>query len=110
MVDGISYPYWDKRFGWKTAGARHDSLGGRAITTVFYSNAQAQRIGYSIVAGPAITIPKSKVLKAGGVTFWALDRGGATILTWRRRGHTCILTSSDVGAQTMLGLARWHET
>jgi anti-sigma factor RsiW len=109
-VDGIAYPYWGKRFGWKTAGARTDRLGGRMITTVFYTNSRAERIGYSIVAGDALALPSGHVVWQAGVQFRLLQSGGATVLTWRRAGHTCILTAKGVSSGTMLALAGWQRS
>ena len=37
-VDGISFPYWEERFGWRSTGARSDHLDGRTVTTVFYQD------------------------------------------------------------------------
>ena len=36
-VDGVAFPYWQERFGWRATGARTDTVGGRGVTTVFYS-------------------------------------------------------------------------
>jgi anti-sigma factor RsiW len=109
-VDGIAYPYWGKRFGWETDGARTDRLGGRTITTVFYRNAHAQRIGYSIVAGDALTVPAGHSVTQGGVSFRVLDVSGTTVVTWRRAGHTCILTARSVSSTTLLRLAGWQRS
>jgi anti-sigma factor RsiW len=109
-VDGIAYPYWGKRFGWKTDGARTDRLAGRTITTVFYANSQAQRIGYSIVDGDALAQPTGQTVERHGVSFRVLQAGGATVLTWRRAGHTCILTARDVPSKTLLALASWQRS
>jgi hypothetical protein len=109
-VDGIAYPYWGKRFGFKTDGARKDRLGGRAVMTVFYSNAKSQRIGYSIVAGSALDIPAGKTWKWSGVSFQVVSATDTTIVTWRRGGHTCILPSQGVASQTLLHLASWQRS
>jgi hypothetical protein len=109
-VDGIAYPYWGKRFGWKTDGARSDRLGARTITTVFYKNARAQRIGYSIVAGEALALPAGRAVKRAGVSFRVLNAGGVTVVTWRRDGHTCILSARAVSSSTLLALASWQRS
>jgi hypothetical protein len=110
-ADGIPYPYWNRRFGWRTAGARSDRLGGHTVTTVFYSNPGAGRIGYAIVGGRALPIPgESRAINSRGVHFWVLNSAGATVLTWRRAGHTCILVGSGVSAKTLLTLADWQAT
>jgi hypothetical protein len=107
---GIPYPYWDRRFGWHTAGVRTDRLGGRAITTVFYATSSARRIGYSIVDGRALAIPSGSQPEVWhGVRFDVLHPAGTTtVVTWRRDGHTCILVGSRVSARTLLTLANWQ--
>jgi hypothetical protein len=107
-VDGISYPYWGGSLGWRTAGARTDHLGGRTITTVFYADSAARRIGYAIVAGRALPLPHGAVVSRRGVTFHVLTAtSGVTIVTWRRAGHTCILVARGVNAGTLMHLATW---
>jgi hypothetical protein len=109
-VDGVAYPYWGKRFGWRTSGARTDRLGGRTIMTVFYTDARSRRIGYSIVAGPALSAPDARLVRAGGTSFRVLRQDGATIVTWRRDGHTCVLAGRGVSQSTLLALAGWQHT
>ncbi len=106
---GISYPYWGGKLGWKAVGARTDTVGGRTVTTVFYTNSRAQRIGYSIVAGSALAIPAaSTAVEHRGVGFHVLNHAGPTIVTWREAGHTCILTARGVSAGTLMRLATWQ--
>jgi hypothetical protein len=106
---GIAYPYWNRRFGWQTAGARSDTLGGRMVTTVFYANSAGRRIGYSIVAGRALPIPGGgQAAVWHGTRFDVLHTGASTVVTWRRAGHTCILVGSKVSAKTLLTLADWQ--
>ena len=51
-VGGVTFPSWERAFGWRATGARTDTVGGREVTTVFYANSRGQRIGYAIAAGP----------------------------------------------------------
>jgi hypothetical protein len=104
-VEGLSYPYWGGRRGWPAAGARRDRLGGRTVTTVFYVTHGGARIGYAIVAGRPLGEPSAgTVIERGGVRFRVLDTGGATVVTWREGGHTCILAARGVPAGTMVRL------
>lgn len=108
---GIAYPYWGQRFGWQTSGVRSDRLNGRTVTTVFYVSPHGRRIGYSIVAGPALALPSGGHSAIWNNTrFDVLHPHGATLVTWRRAGHTCILIATDVSAKTLLTLARWQAT
>jgi len=113
-VEGIAYPYWQGNFGWQTDGARVDHLQGRTVTTVFYtrnastSTGPAGRIGYAIVAGPALPLPGGNVRTVRGVRFHILASAGATVVTWRRAGHTCILVARGVASNTLVHLAAWE--
>lgn len=104
-VEGLAYPYWGGRRGWPAAGARRDRLGGRAVTTVFYASPSGARIGYAIVAGRPLAEPSAGTsLVRGGVRFRVLSAAGATVVTWREGGHTCILAAHGVPARAMVRL------
>ena len=106
---GIDYPYWGGKLGWQTVGARTDTVGGRTVTTVFYTNSRARRIGYSIVSGAALAISAgSASVQRHGVSFHVLSHANPTIVTWREAGHTCILTARGVSAGTLMRLATWQ--
>ncbi len=106
---GIDYPYWGGTLGWKAIGARTDTVGGRTVTTVFYTNSRARRIGYSIVAGDPLAIPVgSSSVERHGVSFHVISHTNPTIVTWREAGHTCILSARGVSAGTLMRLATWQ--
>ncbi len=106
-VAGISFPYWSGR-GWRATGARTDSFGDRAVETVFYNSADYGRVGYSIVAGAPLAVGRTQqVLRGGGVVYSILSADGATVVTWQREGHTCVLASRRAPASALLALAGW---
>jgi hypothetical protein len=106
-VEGVAFPYWEERFGWRSAGARVDRAGGRAITTVFYADPAGRRIGYTIVSGRAIPTRGGTVAWRAGVPYRLLARAGAVVVAWRRGGHLCVVSGRGVGAATLLRLAGW---
>jgi len=107
-VDGIAFPYWDDRFGWRSAGARTDRLDGRTVTTVFYANSRGQRIGYAIVAGtPAPNASGGVVSWRRGTPYRLLTQDGMHLVTWRRDGRLCVVTGRGVDSATLLALASW---
>ncbi len=109
-VDGVEFPYWEDRFGWRSTGMRGDEFAGRAITTVFYSNASGRRIGYAIVAGhPAPRISGGAVFWRGGVPYRLLSEDGASVVSWLRDGHLCVLSGRAVSGATLLRLASWSD-
>jgi hypothetical protein len=109
-VDGVAFPYWEHR-GWNAVGARKDRVGGRPVTTVFYTNAHGQRLGYAIVGGT----PPPRV--GSGPVAWnhrtayhlvTLD-SGARAVVWLRSGRLCILAGRGVDSTTLLRLASWDD-
>jgi hypothetical protein len=109
-VDGIHFPYWDRPFGWRASGERVDSLDGRTIRTVFYSDARGRRIGYAIVAGaPAPAIDGGGVHWRKGTAYRLTKAHGAPVVTWLRDGRLCIVSGRGVDARTLLALASWQD-
>jgi hypothetical protein len=106
-VGGVSFPYWKERFGWRSTGVRSDHLGGHAVTTVFYANAEGVRIGYAIASGTAPAVQGGSVVRRWGVPYRVLSHDGAVVVTWRRAGHLCVVSGRGVSAQTLLSLASW---
>ena len=106
-VGGVAFPYWKERFGWRGSGARSDTLGGRAVTTIFYSNAGGQRVGYAIVAGPAPASGSGSLVRRWGVSYRLSSQDGANVVVWQRGGHLCVMAGRGVSPRTLLNLASW---
>jgi hypothetical protein len=106
-VEGVSFPYWKERFGWRSSGARGDTLAGRVVTTVFYTDNKGRRIGYAIVSGRAPTTSGGATIKRWGVSYRVLTHDGATVVTWQRGGHLCVMAGRGVSARTLVSLASW---
>jgi len=109
-VEGISFPYWTERFGWRASGAREDRLAGRTVRTVFYVDAKGQRVGYAIVAGtPAPTTPAGVAHWHDGTAYKLTSQHGAKVVTWLRSGHLCVISGRGVPTSTLLMLASWDD-
>jgi hypothetical protein len=106
-VGGVPFPNWRKKFGWRTTGERSDELGGRRTATVFYGK-KGHRLGYTIVDGSPLTVPKdaTRVVR-NGTELHTFRKDGRLVVTWRRGGRTCVLVGADVGRDVMLKLAAW---
>jgi hypothetical protein len=104
---GIAFPSYQRTSDWVPTGARHDSLDGRAVTTVFYRAGvgAGARVGYSIVAGAALAYPSGRSQTDGGVRYVFTRLGSATLVTWRRQRHTCVIAGRGVDDRTLLSLA-----
>jgi anti-sigma factor RsiW len=107
-VEGVRFPRWEGSFGWRADGARTDSLRGRGATTVFYSR-RGRRIAYTIVAGPALHPPgRAPATSRGGTELRTLRIGDRLMVTWRRKGRTCVLSGVRVSRPELLALASWR--
>lgn len=107
-VDGVAFPYWGGRLGWRATGARSDRIGGRTVTTVFYSDGRGRRMGYAIVAGtPAPRLSGGVVVWRGTTPYRLLDEDGVQVVTWLRDGRLCVLSGRGVDYTALLRLASW---
>jgi hypothetical protein len=110
-VGGVTYPSWQDEFAWKASGARVDKADDRRAVTVFYDNPAGDRIGYTIVDGKALDEPSGPSLQQGTERYVILRKGDRTIVTWRRGGHTCILSGpAKLSQDKLLALASWSGT
>jgi anti-sigma factor RsiW len=106
-VEGLAFPAYARPFGWQPVGVRRDRVDGRSATAVFYEKA-GRRIAYVIVAGKGLPRPDGgAAVERSGVVFQTLELGGRPAVTWRRVGHTCVLTG-DATRQELLALASWR--
>jgi len=106
-VAGVRYPYWDDTFGWRAAGARTDSLGGRRVRTVFYVK-DGHRIGYAIIPGSPLSPPAATAQRyIAGTRLRSFTAQGRDVVTWTRGGHTCVLSGTGVSRRLLYKLAAW---
>lgn len=107
--EGMPFPYWEDRFGWHATGERTDRVGGRVLTTVFYRRG-AERIAYTIVSGNSL--PPAKAIRTtirGGTVLAGSWSAGRPVVTWLRRGHTCVLSGGPgVSFGALMQLAGWR--
>lgn len=107
--DGVPFPNYTAKFGWKPAGTRTDTVDGHAARTVFYTKG-GRRIGYTILGGSFVDHPgdaRSSIREK--TKLWRYDADGRVAVTWKRRGHTCILSGDrDVPQAELLDLAGWR--
>lgn len=102
---GISFPDWAARFGFKAAGVRRDRFDGRLATTVFYGRG-GERIAYTIVSGAPLSAgAAAKQSVWGGTRLASLSVRGRVVVTWRRDGHSCVLSATRTPATTLALLA-----
>lgn len=104
--DGVPFPDWRRGFGWHATGSRVDRIDGRTATTVFYAKG-ARSLAYTIVGGTALAEPSGRRVQRGGTTLRVLTVGARDVVTWPRRGRTCIVVARGVPRAVLVRLAAW---
>lgn len=107
-VQEVYFPNWAHSLGWRAVGERNDRLGGRMAVTVYYAKA-GRRVAYMILGSPALPRPGAAVTRRNGFGLQTLTAGSRQIVTWRRAGHTCIISASGVPLRVLQTLAAWRQ-
>jgi len=81
-------------------------VAGRLAVTVYYTKAGRQ-IAYTILGAPPLRWPGTRPHWISGTELQAFVLRGRLVVTWRRAGHTCVLSGSGVSAGQLLNLAAW---
>jgi hypothetical protein len=106
-VGGVAFPNYRYSTPFSAAGARSDEISGRRARTVIYSLG-SKHIGYTIVSGKPLPVPKgARVISHGNERFAVLHRHGALVVTWRDKGHTCVLASRTASLKRLVIWAGW---
>jgi anti-sigma factor RsiW len=106
-VGDVMFPNYAAKFGWTATGTRTDEIDGRDTRTVFYEKG-GRRIAYTVVAGEPLPQPEDGTRATReGTVLRALGLDGRMVVTWRRQGQTCVLSSEDVPRAELLELAAW---
>jgi hypothetical protein len=106
-IQEVYFPNWESRFGWRAIGQRTDRIDGRQAVTVYYGWHQKE-IAYTIVAAPPLSTPAAQTTMVNGTLLHTLTLTGRLIVTWRRAGHTCVLSGIGVNAGVLQKLAAWR--
>ena len=106
-VEGVGFPDFARRYGWRAAGVRHATIDGRDATVVYYRKS-GREIAYVIVSGSGLPKPSdvSETVRRG-VEYETLSSEGHPVVTWERLGHTCVLIG-DAPPAELLTLASWR--
>jgi hypothetical protein len=107
-IEGIAFPAWRRRFGWRATGTRTVRIGGRRATAVYYAyraRPVTRTAGYAIVSGAPLAARGGEVVKRGRVRYRLLFVDGVPTVTWLRDGHTCVIAGPHLASSTLLALA-----
>ncbi len=105
-VQEVYFPNWKHSFRAQAVGQRSDSLRGRQAVTVYY-RWHARTLAYTIVSLPALAQPAGQVTRWDGTELRTLKLDGRFVVTWRRDGHTCVLSGKGMSAVQLQKLAAW---
>jgi hypothetical protein len=102
-VGSLHFPNYAEDLSTNAVGQRNDQLASRRVVTVYYSRG-GRSIAYSIVSGKPLRVPAGQTAMPG---FVALRLGQRTVVTWRRDGHTCVVSATGVPLRELLEIASW---
>jgi anti-sigma factor RsiW len=104
-VQHVYFPNWSIALGWAAVGQRIDHIAGRRVVTVYYQG-HGTTVAYTIVSGSALAKPGgASISNVGGVWLRTLSLEGRLVVTWRRAGHTCVLSGMGLTASELQQLA-----
>jgi hypothetical protein len=104
---GIQFPDWGRSFGYGAIGLRHDHLGDRLATTVFYARGD-ERLAYTIMSGSPVPAGASLHQSVwNGVRIGSFLTDGRVVVTWVQNGHTCVLSGTNTPAELLAQLASY---
>lgn len=111
-VGGVQFPNYDWAKAthprWPAVGVRTGTVGGRRAVAVTYRRGTSS-VGYAIVDGHALPWPEgTRGTTANGTPVFVSRYDDATVVTWRRGGHTCVLASRTVPASKLLAFVDWQ--
>lgn len=106
-LENVYFPNWATTLGWRAVGLRRDHLEGRPTTTVYYQRRDGL-VAYTIVGAPALSPPPAAVTRLNGYELRVFSLAGRTVVTWRRAGHTCVLSAAHVPVGVLEQLAGWR--
>ncbi len=90
---------------WQPTGMRTATVAGRGARMVTYRG-PAGNAGYAIVDAPALAVPgDGRRATVGRLELTLLRRDDTSIVTWRRKGRTCVLASRTVGTDDLAAFA-----
>lgn len=105
-IQAVYFPDWKGHFHAVAVGQRTDGLGGRPAVTVYY-RWKGKMVAYTIVGLPALSQPNATITHKNGVTLRTLRIDGRTVVTWRRDGHTCVISGPGLSSLDLQRLAAW---
>ena len=104
-VDEVYFPNW-AGIGFTASGERVDRLDGRLLDTIYYTARGGAQLAYTIVGGSALAQPGGAALsRLNHIELRSIALGDRVVVTWRRGGHTCILSGAHVSDSVLLHLA-----
>ena len=104
-LEGVPFPDYAEKFGWRAVGQRVDEQDDRTIRTVFYEK-DGRRIAYSIVSGDPLDVDASGGGRGeGGRRIDLADADGRAVAVFLRGGRTCVL--SGTSERELIELASW---
>ncbi len=92
-------------YRWTPQGARLDVVGTHTVATAFFSRG-GRLLAVSVISGGPVSEPGPVVITPGGVPVHKTVIDTRTVLSWRRGGHTMVMSSIAVPTLWMINLVK----
>ena len=92
-------------YQWSPTGSRVDTIGSHTVATTSFERG-GRVLAVSVLSGGPVREPGHVVASPSGVRIHEIGLAGRSILSWRRGGHTVVLSSVAVPEAWLLSLAR----
>ena len=104
-VGDISFPSW-RDVGWRAVARSSTTVSGRDALTVYYGRADGARLAYTIVGRTLPWPQNARAVTNGWTQMHVYEADGRRVLTWRWRGHQCVMAAPrSLPQRTLLALA-----
>lgn len=106
-ISGLNFPTWENQ-GWKATGTLKTTFSGRKTTSVIYKTQRGDTVVYTIVAGSSLPVGVDTQTVTGnaGIQVASFQKNGLTVITWKRKGRTCIVSATTTPAVKLADAVR----
>jgi hypothetical protein len=104
-VGDVSFPSW-RAVGWRAVARSDTTVAGRDALTVYYGRDDGTRIAYTIVDRTLPWPEYARAVTSDWTRLHVYATDGRRVVTWRWRGHQCVIAAPrSLPEQTLLALA-----
>jgi hypothetical protein len=103
-VDDVWFPSW-RALGWRAVARSSEAVAGSPAQTVYYARGAGTRVAYTIVGRTLPWPDHARAVRRGWAKLYVYADSRQRLVTWRERGHQCVIAAPrSLPASTLLAL------